>query len=116
MNPIFGQLISTESQHLRCIIEDWHLEYHTEEKAFTPSTLFEHMDKKCKALSQSNQLYSMVNSEIMVLVAILCSQPQLATSVFQALTPTSDAVKLRLPGGAGHSSQQQDHCKTHKPA
>jgi hypothetical protein len=88
MDPIFGQLLSTKSQWLRRVIEDWHLEYHSKEKAFTPSTLVKSADKKCKALQQSNQLHSTADIEIMALTT-----PELATSVFQALTANPDASR-----------------------
>ena len=93
MDPIFGQLLSTKSQWLHRVIEDWHLEYHSKEKAFTPSTLVKSADKKCKAMQQSNQLHSTADIEIMALATTLNNQPQLATSMFQALTANPDASR-----------------------
>ena len=56
---------------LRRIIEDWHLEYHSEEKDFTPTSLVESADRKCKALRQSNQLYTSADSEVFIMEATL---------------------------------------------
>jgi hypothetical protein len=71
MKPIFDQLLTTKSMRLRCIIEDWHLEYHSEEKDFTPTSLVESADRKCKALRQSNQLYTSADSEVFIMEATL---------------------------------------------
>jgi hypothetical protein len=73
MDPIFQQLLTTKSTRLHRIIEDWHLSYHTEEQTFTPQSLVEAADKKCKALRQSNQLYTSTDAEIM---ALLCAKHQ----------------------------------------
>jgi hypothetical protein len=69
LNPIFTQLLTAKSTRFRRIIEDWHLEYHSEERKFTPTTLVTDADKKCKALRQSNQLYTTADTEIMALEA-----------------------------------------------
>jgi len=71
LNPIFNQLLSAKSTRFRRIIEDWHLEYHSEEKHFTPTSLVMAADKKCKALRQSNQLYTTADSELIALEAHL---------------------------------------------
>lgn len=71
LNPIFTQLLTTKSTRLRRIIEDWHLEYHSEEHVYTPASLVESADKKCKALHQSNQLYTTSDTDIIALEATL---------------------------------------------
>ena len=71
MTPIFDQLLTVKSTPLRCIIEDWHLEYHSEEKDFTPTSLVQGTDRKCKALRQSNQLYTSTDSEVYIMGATL---------------------------------------------
>jgi hypothetical protein len=73
MDPIFQQLLTTKSTRLHHIIEDWHLSYHTEEQTFTPQSLVEAADKKCKALRQSIQLYTSTDADIM---ALLCAKQQ----------------------------------------
>lgn len=60
-----------KSTRLWRIIEDWHLEYHSEEKEFTPTSLVEAADKKCKALRKSNQLYTTTDSEVFIMEATL---------------------------------------------
>lgn len=71
LTPIFNELLTTKSTRFRRIVEDWHLEYHSEEKEFTPLTLLEAADKKCKALCQSNQLYTAADSEVFAMEAAL---------------------------------------------
>jgi hypothetical protein len=71
LDPIFQQLMATKSNRFRRIVEDWHLEYHTEERSFTPTTLVDAADKKCKALRQSNQLYTPQDTELLALVTKL---------------------------------------------
>jgi hypothetical protein len=46
IEPIFLQLLTTKSARLRCIVEDWHLEYHNEECSFTPLSLVDAVDRK----------------------------------------------------------------------
>jgi hypothetical protein len=69
LDPVFQQLLTTKSTRLRRLVEDWHLSYHSEEKQFTPTTLVEIAEKKCKALRQSNQLYTSTDAEIMALIS-----------------------------------------------
>jgi hypothetical protein len=69
IDPIFQQLLTTKSTRLRRLVEDWHLSYHSEEKEFTPKSLVEDADKKCKALRQSNQLYTNTDADIMALLS-----------------------------------------------
>jgi hypothetical protein len=68
MDPIFQQLLTTKSTHLRRLVEDKHLAYHSEEQAFTPASLVESLEKLCRALRQSNQLYTTVDTDIMALL------------------------------------------------
>jgi len=69
MDPIFQQLLLTKSTRLRRIVEDWHLSYHSEERAFTPQSLVADCDRKCKALRQSGQLYTTADADIMALLS-----------------------------------------------
>jgi len=69
LEPIFQQLLTTKSTRLRRLVEDWHLSYHSEEKSFSPASLVEITEKKCKALRQSNQLYTSTDAEIMALLS-----------------------------------------------
>jgi hypothetical protein len=69
LNPIFTQLLTSKSPRFTRIIEDWHLEYHSEERTFTPTTLALSAEKKCKALRQSNQLYTTADTEPVALEA-----------------------------------------------
>jgi hypothetical protein len=71
MDPIFTQLLTTKSSRLRRLIEDWHLAYHTKDKVYTPLVLVEDAEKKCRALCQSNQLYTATDNDIM---ALLCAK------------------------------------------
>jgi hypothetical protein len=84
MDLIFTQLMGTKSTRMRGIIEDWHLSYHSEERSFTPMTLIDAAEKKCKALHQGSQLYTTVDSEILALEATVCSGTITLASAFQA--------------------------------
>jgi hypothetical protein len=50
IEPIFIQLLSTNSKRLRRSVEDWHLSYHKEEKSFTAISLISLAEKTTKAL------------------------------------------------------------------
>jgi hypothetical protein len=97
ITPIFNQLLTAKSTRFRRIIEDWHLEYHSEEKDFTPSSLVEAAEKKCKALRQSNQLYTATDSEIFVMEA---------TMKYQATPHQGNQT-----GGRGRQGSTQRHQK-----
>jgi hypothetical protein len=83
-------LLTTKSTRLQRLVEDWHLSYHSEEKEFTAKSLVEDADKKCKALRQSNQLYTSTDADIM---ALLSAHRQ----------PTS--AMLPIPGKQPHTKQ-----------
>lgn len=113
MDPIFGQLLSTKS--LCRVIEDWHLDYHTEEKAFTPSKRVELTDKKCKALHPRNQLHTTTDSNIMALLTTMQHKQQVAASVFQALGSKAIVPKDRGPTGNTPQGTSQGSRKHQKP-
>jgi hypothetical protein len=79
-------------------------------------TLLNSADKKCKALRQSNQLYTTADSEVMTLIATLKNQPQLATWVFQVLNTTTHALKDRAQSGNAPNGSSQGYHKSQKPA
>jgi len=90
MDPIFQQLLTTKSTHLRRLVEDKHLAYHSEEQAFTPASLVESLEKLCRALRQSNQLYTTVDTDIMALLG--------AHKTAHIVTPPTNKPQ----SGAGH--------------
>jgi hypothetical protein len=113
LDPIFTQLLMTKSARLRRIIEDWHLNYHSEDKSITPITLVDAAGKKCKALRRINQLHIPAETEIMTLEATIKQRPDLATSVYQALLKTIS--KDNTNTGVKFKSQQGTKGKTRKP-
>ncbi len=74
IEPIFLQLLTTKSSRLKCIIEDWHLKYHNEERSFTPLSLVDAADCKCKPLRCINQLDTEADPAITALHAKLKQQ------------------------------------------
>jgi hypothetical protein len=69
MEPIFDQLLTTKSTRLRRLVEDKHLAYYGEVESFTPVTLVEGLEKQCRALRQSNQLYTSTDADIIALMS-----------------------------------------------
>jgi len=98
MDPIFTQLLTTKSSRLRRLVEDWHLAYHTEDKAITPLTLVEDAERKCRALRQSNQLYNVTDNELM---ALLVAKP----------LPGLYTTQANGPGKQPSSGKQSTHKK-----
>ena len=98
LDPIFAQLLTTKSTRLPRIVEDWDSSYHTKDKNFTPLSLVEDTDKKCRALRQSDQLYSSVDTEI---IALLCAKvkPQQQQGGLTKPTLTADNSSSQKKGG-----------------
>ncbi len=113
IEPIFQQLLTTKSACLRRIMEDYHLEYHNEEKVFTPLTLVNTIYRKCKALRCINQLYNDTNPDIMALHAKIQQQAQITTQVFQAINNTLHNKHQSKMGGheKGIGKTQYTQCQ-----
>lgn len=111
LHPIFTQLLTTKSTRLRWIIEDWHLEYHSKERIFTPISLVEAADKKCKALRQSNQLYTQTDHDIVAMEA------NLRQHTTNSRTPQQQGKQKgqhRPPKSAWYSTPPTDLKQTHR--
>jgi len=113
ITPIFNQLLTTKSARFHRIVEDWHLEYHSEEKEFTPLSLIEAADKKCKALCQSNQLYTAADSEIFAMEATL-KQPSITPQGRHGGTCGRQHNAHRQPKPAWYNSPPTDPKQTHR--
>jgi hypothetical protein len=108
LDPIFQQLLATKSSRFKRIVEDWHLEYHTEERNFTPTTLVDLADKKCKALRHSTQLYSPQDTELLALATTPAP-----TSGTTHPTKSSKATH-RLPRPAWYTTPPTNPLQTHQ--
>ena len=113
LTPIFNQLLTSKSSRFRRIVEDWHLEYHSEEKVFTLLSLVEAADKKCKALRQSNQLYTAADSEIFAMEATI-KQPTSAHHGKHTGAKGRLSGTHRPPKPAWYNTPPSDPNQTHR--
>jgi hypothetical protein len=119
---IFQQLLTTKSPRLCRHIEDWHLDYHREEKTLTILSLIDMADCTCKALHCTNQLHTEPDPELLALQAKLAKQTQLTTQVIRALnrslSRTSNNGKTQPPeanSGGKHRHNGKNHTGTWTP-
>jgi len=115
LDPIFKQLLATKSSRFKRMVEDWHLEYHTEVRKFTPITLVDLADKKCKALHQSSQLYTPQDTELLALATTPAptSGTTVTTKSGKATTRPPRPAWYDTPPANPHQTNQFDNRTWH---
>ncbi len=116
IEPIFQQLLTTKSTRLRRHIEDWHLDYHREEKTLTVLSLIDMTDRTCKALRCTNQLHTDADPELLALQAKLTKQTQLTTQVIRALNESLSKTSAHgkpQPTGAQTGGKHRQNGRPH---